>query len=92
MINKSVPLNEIRFETAAVDPEFLASIRKRGIAIPVKVTQDEEGYVCVDGRKRLSAAAVLAAEDTRFEMIPVMITNDFTKAGSAYWGNTKNRH
>ena len=92
MINKSVPLQEITFEKTEVDPDFLESVRTRGIAIPVKVIRTDEGYVCRDGNRRLSAAAVLARDDSRFVTVPVMIVNDFSKAGSAYWGNTKNRH
>ena len=92
MINKSVPLQEIIFEKTDVDHDFLESIRTRGIAIPVKVIKTDKGYVCRDGNRRLSAASVLAGENSRFINVPVMIVNDFSKAGSAYWGNTKNRH
>ena len=46
----------------------------------------------MDGRRRLSAAAILAAEDKRFARIPVVLMNDYSKAGSAYWGRTRNRH
>ena len=91
MINKIVMLGEIRYETK--DPGGLKeSIAKRGIAIPVQVNADEEGYICVDGNRRLSACASLAEEDEKFLRIPVMILNDFTKAGSAFWGNTQNHH
>ena len=31
-------------------------------------------------------------QDKKFEMIPVMIMNDYSKAGSAFWGNTQNKH
>ena len=91
MINKTVDLDEIRFEYS--DPSALInSIRKRGIAIPVQVNVRDGYYECADGRKRLSACRVLAEEDPSFARIPVMILNDYSKAGSAYWGNTQNRH
>ena len=91
MINKTVNLNEIQYETK--DPgKLLNSIAARGIAIPVQVDAMEEGYVCVDGHRRLSACAILAEPDERFLRIPVMILNDYTKAGSAFWGNTQNHH
>lgn len=91
MINKTVKLSEIRYTEKDPGP-LLDSIAKRGIAIPVQVNADDEGYECVDGHRRLSACAVLAREDERFAMIPVMILNDFSKAGSAFWGNTQNHH
>ncbi len=92
MINKKVPLEQIQWEACTVDEVLVSSIRQRGIAIAVKVNETEDGYVCVDGRKRLSACRMLAQEDQRFRAVPVMILNNFTKAGSAYWGNTQNRH
>lgn len=91
MINTIVNLNEIRYETK--DPgKLLDSIAARGIAIPVHVNVTEDGYECADGHKRLSACAVLAERDERFLNIPVMILNDYSKAGSAFWGNTQNHH
>lgn len=91
MINTIVDLTEIQYEK--VDPgTLLESIRKRGIAIPVQVNRVEDGYVCVDGRKRLSACALLIKENPKFHRIPVMLMNDYSKAGSAYWGNTQNKH
>ena len=92
MINKTVPLATIQFEKVGVSKELLESIRTRGIAIPVRVEVVENGYRCMDGKKRLSACAVLGKEDPKFLNIPVMLLNDFSKAGSAYWGNTQNQH
>ncbi len=91
MINTTVDLKDIRFEYE--DPGSLTeSIRVRGIAIPVQVNVREGYYECADGRKRLSACEILAEEDPSFAKIPVMILNDYSKAGSAFWGNTQNRH
>ena len=76
-----------------IAPELLESIAERGIAIAIKVRQiDDDLYECVDGHKRLNALAILAAHDERFLMVPCVIKNDFSKAGSTYWGNTKNKH
>ena len=92
MINTIVPLAEIRFEFTDPGEVLLESIRKRGIAIPVHVNVSDDGYTCEDGRKRLSACRILSEENTKFSRIPVMILNDYTKAGSAFWGNTQNHH
>jgi len=92
MINTIVNLDEIDYETVDVDEAFLTSIRERGVAIPVRVNRTEEGYACADGRKRLSACAVLAKENEKFCRIPVMLLNDFSKSGSGFWGNTQNHH
>ena len=91
MINTTMDLNEIRYEYR--DPgDLLDSIAVRGIAIPVQIARDESGWYCTDGRRRLSACALLAEKDAKFCRIPVMVTDDYTKAGSAFWGNTRNRH
>lgn len=92
MINTIVPIESIEYEPEPVSAELLESIRTRGIAIPVRVNETERGYRCEDGRKRLSACALLLKEDPRFSRIPIMILNDFRKAGSSFWGNTQNHH
>ncbi len=92
MITKKVSLDLIRFEECEPGDELLASIARSGIAIPVRVNECEDGYICLDGRKRLTACARLRKKEERFAQVPVMILNDFTKAGSAYWGNTQNKH
>ena len=91
MINKKVNLCEIQYETK-LDEALLESIAKRGVAIPVKVNVVDDGYECVDGNKRLTACSILAKTNPKFEQVLVMIMNDYSKAGSAYWGNTQNHH
>ncbi|MBR3349486.1 MAG: ParB-like nuclease domain-containing protein [Solobacterium sp.] len=91
MINTLVSLDDIRFEMK--DPgNLLESIRIRGIAIPVQVNARDGYYECVDGHKRLSAAMMLRNEKESLNRIPVMNLNDYSKAGSGFWGNTQNRH
>jgi len=91
MINTIVNLDEIQYEYQ--DPGNLTeSIRTHGIAIAVQVNVTEHGYVCVDGRRRLSACAILAKQDPKFSRIPVVLMNDYSRAGSSFWGNTQNLH
>lgn len=92
MINKTVDLESISFERVDVPKELLESIYKRGIAIPVRVNEIDTGYECIDGKKRLSACLILQEQDEKFKRVPVMIANNFSKAGSAFWGNTQNHH
>ncbi|WP_108775808.1 ParB N-terminal domain-containing protein [Lactimicrobium massiliense] len=91
MINTIVNLDEIQYEYQ--DPGNLTeSIRMHGMAIAVQVNVTEHGYVCVDGRRRLSACAILAKQDPKFSRIPVVLMNDYSRAGSSFWGNTQNLH
>ena len=92
MINTIVPLADIRYEYEEPGQILIDSIRTRGIAIAVHVNACDGYYECVDGRKRLSACSILAEENAKYARIPVMICNDYSKAGSAFWGNTQNRH
>lgn len=90
MINTTILLREIDFEEE--DPgELLDSIRVRGVAIPVHVCRNGDRYVCLDGRKRLTACRMLEQEKTGIERIPVLIKGDYSKAGCSFWG-AKNHH
>ena len=52
----------------------------------------DKGYECIDGHKRLSVLSDLSKIDVKYNYVIVMIVDDFTKAGSGYWGNTRNKH
>lgn len=92
MINTICDIEQIRYEKKDCT-RLLSSIEKRGIAIPVQVNACVDGnYECVDGNVRLSACAILKEKDVRFRRIPIMILNDYSKAGSSFWGNTQNKH
>jgi ParB-like chromosome segregation protein Spo0J len=91
MINTIVKLQEIHYETKAPGI-LLESIRKRGMAIPVQCNARDGYYECVDGNRRLSALALLAKEDPKYERVEILILNDYSKAGSSFWGNTQNLH
>lgn len=91
MINTIVDIDDIHFEEE--DPGFLKdSIEKRGIAIPVQVNVRDGYYECIDGRKRLTACKQLLSISDKFRKIPVVLMNDYSKAGSGFWGNTRNHH
>lgn len=92
MINTMVSLSDIDWERKDPGDLLLNSIRTRGMAIPVHVNRRDERYECVDGRKRLTACEMLAKEDPRFSRVEVLLMNDYSKAGSAFWGNTQNKH
>lgn len=92
MINTICDIHEIKFKIKDCK-NLLSSIETRGVAIPVQVNRTNDGtYECVDGNARLSACAILAKKDKRFRRIPIMILNDYSKAGSSFWGNTQNKH
>ncbi|MBR2825502.1 MAG: ParB N-terminal domain-containing protein [Solobacterium sp.] len=92
MKNTYVSLGEITYTYKDPGERLINSISKRGIAIPVRVTQIENGYLCLDGHKRLSACRELANQNPKFLRIPVLIVNNYSKAGVTIWGNTKNQH
>lgn len=52
---------------------------------------DDEGIHCVDGHKRLSACSVLEKTENKEMEINCMITNDYSKSGSTFWG-ARNHH
>ena len=91
MINKKVHISKIHF-THIESESLIESIAKRGVAIAVQVNVHDDYYECLDGNKRLTACKILSLQDKKFEIVPVMIMNDYSKAGSAFWGNTQNKH
>lgn len=91
MINTIVDIKDIEFEIKA-DESLLKSIKERGIAIPIHVEKYEDKYKCIDGHKRLTCALELSKENDKYRRIPIMILNDYSKAGSSFWGNTQNKH
>lgn len=92
MILKYLPLEEIRYQKRDYPIELKQSIINRGIVIAVKVKVTEDGYECVDGHKRCTILKELSTSNDKFKRVPCTLINDFSKSGSAYWGNTQNRH
>ena len=93
MINTIVDIKDIHY--TYTDPgHLLESIKKRGVAIAVKrlVNVREGYYECIDGNKRLSACQILSEKNDKFRRIPVVLMNDYSHAGSGFWGNTRNHH
>lgn len=91
MINTIVDIDDIEY-TFIKDDKLIDSISKRGIAIAVHVYKYDDKYKCIDGNKRISAMKVLSEIDDKYRRIPVLILNDYSKAGSSFWGNTQNKH
>lgn len=42
-----------------ITPEFLATIKERGVVCPIEVELEAGRYVCTDGNRRLIAAKIL---------------------------------
>lgn len=90
MIQKKIALKKIKYQSKEIAEKLVSSIKDRGLAIAVKVKAiSEDQYECIDGHKRLSAISTLYDEDY---LVTCSIANDFSKAGSGYWGATKNKH
>ena len=92
MINKIVNINDIVFKEVEYGDELYDSILNRGVAIPIKVIKKDRKYECIDGNKRLSILKKLSKINKKFEKVYIMIVNDFSKSGSGFWGNTRNKH
>ena len=74
-------------------PDLAQSLKRQGQTFPLRVKTIYSGYdvspryIVIDGHKR---ASILASMDPN-GMVDVDIIDDFTTAGSNYWGN-KNHH
>jgi ParB-like chromosome segregation protein Spo0J len=92
MINTETDISTIHFEEEEPGEILMDSIQKRGMAIAVQVNRIDGAYECVDGRKRLTVMKRLSEKDPSFRKVEVEIMNDYSRAGSGFWGNTKNHH
>lgn len=82
----------IQYNEVEITSDLIESIEARGIVLPVKVECLEEGtYRCVDGHKRCCACKVLEDKLNKEIEVFCMLTNDFSKSGSTYWG-ARNHH
>lgn len=78
-----------------ISPQLKNSIAQRGLSLAITVVDNGETYECIDGNKRCSALFELSMEYPEVEkytMVLASIKNDFSKAGSSYWGGTRNTH
>ena len=55
--------------------ELAGSILKEGLLEPIKVMKDGEGYILIDGERRLRAYELLSKEDEDFKKIEVIELN-----------------
>lgn len=80
-----IPLKEIQFETKKFDDTLAFSISRISLSFPIKVKKIENGYLCIDGHKRLSAIKWLIDQHTNtrdFTTIPaILVSNARTDNG-----------
>lgn len=86
-----VNLSQIEPVSQQVDEALLDSLRKRGLAFPIKVTITKMGYRCVDGKKRLAALQQLALESKQPLTVQVVVVQEGRSMDSGYWG-PRNQH
>ena len=74
--------NQIIFQKTDYSKDLMESVKRAKIQIAIKVKVDGDKFVCLDGNKRLSIIQDLDLDIN----IPVVLTNDFSKQGSTFWG------
>ena len=52
---QQIDISEIEFKETEYSDSLLASIKRIGLSLPIKVKLENNRYYCVDGHKRLSA-------------------------------------
>ena len=73
---EQIPLSAITFQKTAYPPALKASLLRAGLNFPIHVSMRENGCVCVDGHKRLSAIEDILAEDKdnpKFQTISILV-------------------
>lgn len=71
-------LNEITFEQTNYPDSLKSSLERIGLNFPIRVRKEENGYVCVDGTKRLNAIHDILCEDPtfpKFQKIAILVVD-----------------
>lgn len=85
---EKVTIDQLLYIPCELSSFLIESLTRQGQTFPLRVKQVEEHiYQVIDGNKRASYFKHYAPTT----LISVDIINDFTTAGSNYWGN-KNHH
>ena len=83
-----VPLNEINFIKTEYNQNLYESIIRIGFSFPIKVSLSDEGYVCIDGHKRLSVLSDILKEDPLYKRgnkVTVIIENSTNVRSNDCW-------
>lgn len=85
---------EIEYEPCEYDPALEASLIRIGCSFPLHVEVHKDTYVCVDGRKRLTALHALDEQgrlEAKRRLVPVMIINEGDLRSTPHHG-MRNHH
>jgi hypothetical protein len=74
--------SQITYTKTDYSNDLMESVSRAKIQFAIKVKVDGDKYICLDGNKRLSIVNDLNLDIS----IPVVLTNDFSKQGSTFWG------
>jgi len=74
---------DLKFTRESYSESLKSSISRIKIQIALKVKVVEDGYLVIDGHKRMTVINDLNLDIN----IPCLLINDFEKQGSTYWGS-----
>lgn len=83
-----VPLCEIKFVKTEYNQNLYESIIRIGFSFPIKVSLSDEGYVCIDGHKRLSALRDILKENPSYkrgDLVAVIVENNGNTRSNDCW-------
>lgn len=85
-------IDNISFEDTNYSYSLKSSLERIGLNFPIHVKKEEDGYICVDGKKRLNAIRdILHSNPTfaKFQKIPILVV---TRARTAPPYHLHNHH
>ena len=68
---KNVAVKQITYQKKEYAPALKESVERIGLSFMIKVNENEEGYECVDGHKRMAILNLL-----QVERVNVIVQND----------------
>lgn len=79
-------LQELQYTYTAYPPILRESLHRIGLNFPIYVRMQEDGYLCTDGQKRLSAISDILKDDpafAKFQFINVVVI-DYARSEVPY--------
>ena len=83
-----ININDIKFNYTSYNQSLYDSIYRIGFSFPIKIEEDESGYKCIDGHKRLSVLKdilTLHPDYHRGEDVTVIIINNGNTRSNDCW-------
>ena len=83
-----VPIHQISYQKTDYSQQLYDSIIRIGFSFPIKVSLIDEGYLCIDGHKRLTALEDILKDNPSYhrgDLVAVIVENNGNTRSNDCW-------